>query len=128
MNNFTLVRTEHLNHYGYLFGGQMLKWVDEMAWLAASRDFTGLNIVTRALEQVDFKKRVVNGSILRFQIQYEKQGITSVTYRVDVYADAPGAKEEEHVFSNRVTFVALGDGGGTVPLPKLSTLRSDGCV
>lgn len=124
MNNFTLVRTEHLNHYGYLFGGQMLKWVDEMAWLAAARDFTGLNIVTRALEQVDFKKRVSNGSILRFQITYEKQGRTSVTYRVDVYADAPGARAEEHVFSNCVTFVALDENGNTFPLPRLNTVRS----
>ena len=124
MNTFLLVRTEHLNHYGYLFGGQMLKWVDEMAWLAAARDFTGLNIVTRALEQVDFKKRVSNGSILRFQINYEKQGKTSVTYRVDVYADAPGAKAEEHVFSNRLTFVALDEKGKTCILPTPVTLRS----
>lgn len=124
MNNFVLVRTEHLNHYGYLFGGQMLKWVDEMAWLAAARDFTGHNIVTRALEQVNFKKQVSNGSILRFQISHEKQGKTSVTYRVDVYADAPGAKTEDHVFSNHVTFVALDKNGKTYPLPRLSPDRS----
>lgn len=128
MNNFTLVRTEHLNHYGYLFGGQMLKWVDEMAWLAAARDFTGHNIVTRALEEVDFKKQVSNGSILRFRITFEKQGNTSVTYLVDVFADAPGAKEEEHVFSNRVTFVALDKNGKTYPLPKLPAIRSGECL
>jgi len=28
MNNFTLVRPEHLNYHGYLFGGMILKWVD----------------------------------------------------------------------------------------------------
>lgn len=31
MENFTLVRPEHLNHHGYLFGGVLLKWVDEYA-------------------------------------------------------------------------------------------------
>ena len=124
MNSYALVRTEHLNHYGYLFGGQMLKWVDEMAWLAASRDFTGINLVTRAMNEVEFKNRVVNGSILRFKIEYEKQGNTSVTYRVDVYADAPGAKREEHVFTNHLTFVALDENGKTCILPQGVTLRS----
>ena len=29
MENYNLVRQEHLNHNGYLFGGQMLMWIDE---------------------------------------------------------------------------------------------------
>jgi len=31
MNQYKLALPEHLNHYGYLFGGNMLKWVDEYA-------------------------------------------------------------------------------------------------
>jgi len=38
MESYKLVLPEHLNHYGYLFGGNMLKWVDEISWIAASRD------------------------------------------------------------------------------------------
>jgi competence protein ComEC len=37
MESYTVVRPEHLNHYGHLFGGCLLKWVDEIAWIAASR-------------------------------------------------------------------------------------------
>lgn len=111
MDNFTIVRPEHLNHHGYLFGGFMLKWVDENAWMAASREYSGCNLVTIGMDACRFKYRVENGSILRFHTQKLKQGKTSVTYIVDVFADAPGASQEKEVFSTSVTFVRLNDEG-----------------
>ena len=111
MDNFTLVRPEHLNHYGYLFGGVMLKWVDENAWMAASREFPGYNLVTIGMDACRFKYRVENGSILRFHTEKNKQGRTSATYSVIVFADAPGASHEKEVFSISVTFVRLNKAG-----------------
>jgi acyl-CoA hydrolase len=111
MDNFTLVRPEYLNHHGYLFGGVMLKWVDENAWMAASREFSGRNLVTVSMDSCRFKHRVENGSILRFHTEKIKQGRTSATYSVVVYADAPGASEEKEVFSTSVTFVRLNKAG-----------------
>ncbi len=124
MDNFTIVRTEHLNHHGYLFGGAMLKWVDEFAWLVASLDFPGCTLVTIGMNDIDFKERVLNGSILRFRILPRKQGRTSVRYAVDVYADEPGAKVEKQVFSTEITFVRLDEKGDKCPLPQQETLRS----
>ncbi|MFO7813369.1 MAG: acyl-CoA thioesterase [Pelovirga sp.] len=111
MDNFTIVRPEHLNHHGYLFGGVMLKWVDENAWLAASRDYPGCNLVTIGMAACRFKHRVKNGSILRFHMSKNQQGQTSVSYDVTVFADAPGALDEEEVFSTAITFVRLGVDG-----------------
>ena len=124
MNNFTIVRTEHLNHHGNLFGGAMLAWVDEFAWLVASRDFPGCTLVTIAMDNIAFRHRVLNGSILRFAIEHAGQGNSSVNYSVDVFAGAPGACEEQHVFSTRVTFVRVDDDGGKRPLPRPAQLRS----
>jgi acyl-CoA hydrolase len=111
MDNFTLVRPEHLNHHGYLFGGVMLKWVDENAWMAASREYSGCNLVTVGMDACRFKHRVENGSILRFRTEKVRQGKTSVTYNVVVFADAPGAAGEKEVFSISVTFVHLDEQG-----------------
>lgn len=124
MNNFTLVRPEHLNHHGYLFGGALLKWVDEFAWLVASRDFPTCTFVTVAMDDIVFRHRVDNGSILRFSILPEQQGRTSITYTVDVFADAPGATREEQVFSTRITFVRVDEAGRKTPLPEMPVLRS----
>ena len=128
MNTFTLVRTEHLNHHGFLFGGQLLKWVDELAWLAASRDYPGHTLVTRAIEQVEFRKRVINGSILRFEIDRGKQGKSSVVYHIEVFADSPGAAAEDNVFSTRITFVCIDAAGNKCALPVLDRVRSTECL
>ncbi len=125
MDTFTLVRTEHLNHFGYLFGGQLLKWVDESAWLVAARDFPGHNLVTRAMDRIDFKTRVVNGSILRLHVLPWQQGTTSVTYSVDVFADEPGTSKEKIVFSTHVTFACVDEAGNKTALPKIKKFRSE---
>jgi acyl-CoA hydrolase len=124
MDNFALVRPEHLNHQGYLFGGALLKWVDEFAWLVASRDFPGCTFVTVAMDDIVFRQRVDNGSILRFSILPAQQGHTSITYTVDVWADAPGAMVERQVFSTRITFVRLDAAGKKQALPAAGPLRS----
>jgi acyl-CoA hydrolase len=125
MNTFTLVRPEYLNHHGYLFGGQLLKWVDEFAWLTASRDFPGEMLVTRAMEKIEFKTKVLNGSILRFQVFPQHKGSTSITYVVKVFAQAPLKTEEEQVFSTHITFVNIDEKGCKKILPLKDKLRSE---
>lgn len=117
MNNYTLVRPEHLNHHGYLFGGAMLKWVDEFAWLAASKEFRGCKLVTVAMNEIRFSHQVPLGAILRFSIQFVRQGQSSVTYNVTVYSDEPGHNREKPVFANSITFVRVDDSGHKTPLP-----------
>jgi acyl-CoA hydrolase len=124
LNTYNTVRSEHLNHHEFLFGGQMLFWVDEYAWLTAARDFPGYRLVTRGMDRISFEKAVINGSILRFHILPVHQGSSSITYQVDVYGDAPGAEEEVLVFSNKVTFVSVDCNGLKNPLPRRDKLRS----
>jgi acyl-CoA hydrolase len=124
VNTFALVMSEHLNHHGFLFGGQLLKWVDEFAWVAAARDYPGYTLVTRAMDKVDFRMRVANGAILRFCIVPDGRTQHSVSYVVNVFADVPGAREEVLVFTNKVTFTAVDDSGAKVALPYQEYLRS----
>jgi acyl-CoA hydrolase len=125
MNNYAIVRQEHLNHYGFLFGGALLQWVDEYAWLVASRDFPGCPLVTVGMDKISFRKPVQNGSILRFNIKPFKQGNSSIKYSVDVYADAPGASHETDVFSTVITFAHVDESGQKQPLPQKTQLRSE---
>ena len=111
MENHKLVLPEHLNHYGYLFGGNLLKWVDEYAWIAATLEHPGCKFVTIGMDRVEFRKSVREGAILRFQIDLARQGNTSVQYRVVVYADDPETGEEESIFTTGVSFVCLDEQG-----------------
>ena len=114
MQSFKLVLPEHLNHYGYLFGGYLLQWVDETAYIAASLDYPGSNFVTIAMDRVEFRKSIRQGAILRLEAHRQRVGTTSVGYLVEVF-DGPAPAP---VFSTQITFVALDPEGRKKPLPR----------
>ena len=117
MESFKVVRPEHLNHYGYLFGGFLLKWVDEISWIAASRDFPGCRFVTVAMDNVEFHHGARQGMVLRFVASESRRGTTSIHYRVTVFSDDLATGAETQIFSTCVTFVRLDEQGKKTPLP-----------
>ncbi len=116
METYAVVMSEHLNQRGNLFGGVMLAWVDEFAWLAATWEHPCCDFVTVSMDESIFKHAVKNGSILRFDIQKARTGRTSITYVVKVYARASGQAEQILVFSTSVTFVRMGKDGKAKPI------------
>ncbi|HOG49255.1 MAG TPA: hotdog domain-containing protein [Lentisphaeria bacterium] len=125
MDFYTLVRPEHLNHYGYLFGGCMLKWVDEYAYIAALREFPSCRLVTRAMDAASFTQSVNNGALLRFRVCRIHLGRTSATYRVTVVARDFQANDVYPVFEISVTMVSISADGKKSPLPE-PIVTSDG--
>ncbi|MEM9413736.1 MAG: acyl-CoA thioesterase [Planctomycetota bacterium] len=115
MESYRLILPEHLNQYDFLFGGYLLKFVDEVAWIAATLDFPDFNFVTIGVDRVEFQGIVPKGSILRFQCQQAKVGRSSVTYYVEV-SIANQSQATESVFSTNVTFVRIDDKGKTMSL------------
>jgi acyl-CoA hydrolase len=115
MENHKLVLPQHLNHYGFLFGGDLLKWVDEYAYVAATMDFPGSNFVTIAMDRVEFKKSVREGIILKFIVEKTKEGKTSVQYSVRVFR-GNSREDDDMIFSTGVTFVRVDEHGNKVPL------------
>ena len=119
MQTHKLVLPEHLNHYGFLFGGNMLKWVDEVAWIAASLECPGRHFVTVGLDKVEFRRKVTKGAILTFSAARTRTGSTSLTFEVSVaarYTESPGEGADEPVFSTHVTLVRVDAGGRKVAI------------
>jgi len=127
MEHHLLVRPEHLNQYGFLFGGYLLMWVDETAWIAACLDFPGCRFVTVAMNRVEFRHNVRSGSLLKLDIRRVRQGVTSVDYKVDVsragsegaapLGQSGGAAIGEEIFSTTVSFVRVDETGRKLALP-----------
>lgn len=111
-----MVRPEHLNQHGFLFGGQLLLWVDEFAWLAAARENPGCKLVTRAMNSIEFVRTAPVGSILRFHIKQEHRGRTSIQYRTEVWCDEGRGEPEYLMFSTAVVFVNVDAEGKKTPL------------
>lgn len=118
MENFKLVLPEHLNHYGYLFGGNMLKWVDESAYVAARLEYPDFEFVTVALNRVEFNQRVDVGAILKFDVQRSRLGSSSIDYTVTVKEEGNSQSLGLVLFSTTITFVSIDHDGNSVALPR----------
>ncbi len=118
MENYIVVRPEHLNHYDYLFGGYLLQWVDEFAYIAANIEFPGHHFVTVALDKVEFKHNIRQGQILRFSINCTKVGTTSVQYQVQVFGENDPLHRNFPLFSTHITFVNVDSTGQKQPISK----------
>jgi acyl-CoA hydrolase len=116
MENHKLVMPEHLNHYGFLFGGTLLKWVDEYAYIAAAMEYPGSNFVTIAMDKVEFRKSVRQGTILIFLVEPVSRGKTSLQYSVYVYRGDTN-EYDNLIFSTTVAFVRVDEAGRKKPLP-----------
>ena len=108
METHRLVLPGDLNHYGFLFGGRLLAWIDEASWIAASLDYPHCQFVTVAMDTVEFHHSVRDGTILRISCEREKEGNTSAAYQVMVFDEKIG---QHPIFSTRVTFVSVDDEG-----------------
>ena len=116
MDHHKLVLPEHINDQNSLFGGYLLKWLDEFAYITASIDFPGHRFVTIALENVEFKHQINCGQILCFSVNRTRVGTTSVEYFVEVFG-AKNAKETDRVlFATSVTFVNITVTGEKAPI------------
>ncbi len=113
MQNYKLVLPENLNHYGYLLGGYLLQWVDEVAWIAATLDYPGRRFVTVGMDKVEFHESILEGTILRFDVNRTREGTTSASYLVEV---AKEGRAQGSAFSTTVTMVRVNAEGAKTPL------------
>lgn len=115
MDNFKLVHPGHLNHYGFLFGGNLLKWVDEFAYIAACADFPNRNFVTVAMDRLQFRKSVRSGEILRFRSVLSEVGESSVRYKVQVTRKSESGGREK-IFCTHISYVCIDESGNKLGL------------
>lgn len=111
MEHYKLILPEHLNHDGFLFGGNMLKWIDEFAYITATQDFPGNKFVTIALDNVSFRHPVAGGEIIKFEVTRHHTGRTSVQYNVRVFGTRRHSCPEAILFETRITFVSVDASG-----------------
>jgi acyl-CoA thioesterase YciA len=102
------------NPNGTIFGGVLLSYIDQAGAIAARRELslrggnTKAAFVTVAINRVEFKLPVMVGDVVRFQATCVKTGRTSLTMRVDVWAER-GA-EQFHVTEAEGVYVAIDPG------------------
>jgi acyl-CoA hydrolase len=109
-----LIRPEHLNHHGGLFGGYMMEWADDMAFNAASLSFPGAAFVTRRFDAFDFVSSVRSGAIIKIYARVESVGDTSCQVAVWCL----NARTEAQVFRTRAVMVNIDGEGKKSKIPR----------
>ncbi len=103
-----LIKPGDLNPRGTLFGGQLLKWIDEEAAIFAICQLGSPNIVTKAMSEIDFVTTAKVGDIIEFGMDLVKFGTTSVT----ICCDVRNKNTKESIIKiDKIVFVLLDEDG-----------------
>ena len=110
INNFFLVRSEHLNHHGNLFGGNIMAEMDTVGYCLLRQAYPKASFVTRA-SRFTFDSPAGIGDIVRFDAYIRAVGTTSVTVEVT------GCIGERLVSSAETVYVNIGPEGKKARVP-----------
>ena len=88
-----IILPELLNDRGTLFGGNLLKWMDEVAYITATR-FLHEHMVTVLVEHVKFQKPILPGNIIEIVGPMVNVGCVKVQVNVEVWLS--GNKSGDH--------------------------------
>ncbi|GAB1148207.1 acyl-CoA thioesterase [Shewanella algae] len=94
------------NHHNTLFGGEALAWMDETAFISATR-FCRKTLVTVSSDRIDFKKPIPAGSLAELIARVIHVGNTSMKVEVNIFVEDMYQDKREHAIRGVFTFVAV---------------------
>ena len=104
-----------VNHYGTLFGGIALQWMDRAAWVCSTR-YARKEMVTIASDKIVFKKPVPQGNLVELIAKIGRVGRTSVTVEVELYSENPLSGIRELATKGEFVMVAVDRSGKPSPI------------
>ena len=106
------------SHYGNVHGGVIMKLIDEVAFVAASRH-SRRNVVTASIDSLSFENPVHVGDLVILRAQINYVGTTSMEIEVNAKTERLKTGEIFPVATAHLTMVALDDEGHPVKVPQL---------
>lgn len=106
------VRPEDLNANGTLFGGSLLKWIDEEATIYATVQLGNRRVVTKIMSEINFLASARQGDIIEMGLIATEWGRTSLTMRCEV---RNMVTRKIILTVDKIVFVSLGEDGRPKP-------------
>ena len=107
-----LIKPEDLNAGGSLFGGQLLKWIDEESAIYAMCQLNNRRVTTKFISEIDFISPARLGDVVEIGIETIQLGVTSITFKCE--ARVKGS-EKVIIKIEKIVFVNLNEKG--IPSP-----------
>ncbi len=118
MTTARLMMPTDANVLGNVFGGAIMRYMDEIAAIVAWRH-AGKNVVTASIERMNFFSPVYVGNLLILKASVNYVGTTSMEIGVRIEAQDPSTREGVHAGSCYLTYVALDERGKPAQIPPL---------
>lgn len=106
------VKPEDLNPNGTLFGGTLLRWIDEEAAIYAIVQLENLKVVTKFISEINFVSSAQQGDIIELGIIATHFGTTSLTLKCVVRNKMTRMTIIE---IEKIVFVNLDENGDPLP-------------
>ena len=118
-----IVRPNHLNGAGRLFGGILMQWIDEVAGIVAKRHSMS-NVTTASVDNLTFLHGAYQNDMVVIKGKMTWVGSTSMEVCVDTYVESPSG--ERHRINNaHFMMVALDEHDKPVQVPGLKLQTED---
>ena len=114
---FHVIMYTDINGQDRLFGGQLLKWIDEVAATTARRH-CGSNVSTIAIDNLYFKAGAYLNDIIVLIGRVTHVGNTSLEVRVDTYREDPSGTRSP-INRAYLVLVSVDEKGNPIPAPPL---------
>ena len=106
------VKPEDLNANGTLFGGSLLKWIDEQAAIYAIIQLGNQRSVTKLISEINFVSSAQQGDMIEMGLKAVSFGRTSLTMKAVVR----NMITRQVILSiEKIVFVSLGEDGTPQP-------------
>jgi acyl-CoA hydrolase len=107
-SHYKMVFHNSVNDHETLFGGLALQWMDEVAYITATR-FIRMHLATASVEQVAFLKPVLPGSILEIVGNVTDVGNVKIIVDVIAFVERIDQDGKERCIEARFCFAAIND-------------------
>ena len=124
MTTARLMMPTDANVLGNVFGGAIMRYMDEIAAIVAWRH-AGRNVVTASIDRMNFWAPVYVGNVLILKAAVNYVGTTSMEIGVRIEAQDPTSRKGTHTGSCYLTYVALDEKGKPCPIPQLIVTTPD---
>jgi acyl-CoA hydrolase len=106
------VKPEDLNPNGSLFGGSLLKWIDEEAAIYAIIQLDNHRCVTKYMSEINFVSSAKQGDIIEMGMEVIKFGNSSLTLKCEVRNKLT---RKTILVIDSIVFVSLNQEGKPIP-------------
>jgi acyl-CoA hydrolase len=115
------IKPEDLNPNGTLFGGSLLKWIDEEAAIYTICQLENSRIVTKYMSEINFVSSARKGDVIELGIVATNFGTTSIT----LYCEVRNKITKQSILTiEKIVFVNMNEDGKPAPHGKTKIISA----